>query len=382
MKNQSRLSAMMGTWTVNADVRLDIGDYGMETFVVLNFMCDPLKSVNSCEGCSEINNEICLRDDVGSTRCGSMVTDISDWSDGLLYVYFGVRFRAGYPFNTDESFSTGGWVGPYSMIMAQNETATKYDSTLLDSYVLRYVQTPAIPYLRMDPDNNLMNWNDFDSYFGAGAVEYTTHLQNQLNGPNATDPFEKYAGNCDNGSVQPYLPILHFDFLKDKKNGFEKLNVRLDYKVLVFPDSEDTIYSLMPKLQNEGFPFSGPYCYDDDPNRGWTVDVSYDSMEPSLASLVHSCVEGLPCTPPGSDACFTCIEIDTKAPGKATTVHVGSLGLYVFWIACCILAIIYLVVQNLRLSANIKKDLRTKIDSSECSTSLLDNDLNEKIIKI
>lgn len=351
MKNTSRLSTVMGTWTVNANVRLDVGDYEMDTYVVLDIVCDPMKAVNSCEGCDEINNDVCLRENMRNTTCGSMATNISDWSDVLVNLYFGVGFKAGYPFNKDVSFSTGGWVGPYNTILAQNKTNLE-DRGVVDSYVTRYVQTPATPYLRMNPDNDMMGWEDFDSYFGADSVRYTTTIQSELNKPNSTDPYEQYR-TCDNGNVRPYLPIIYFDFFEDPETGLEKLDIQLDYKILVFPPSSTAVYGMLPRLEQKGFPLSGPYCYDDDPNRGWTVDISYDSTKPNIATLTHSCVEGLPCKPPALKACSTCVTVETEAPGKATTVHVGSLVAYFVSIGFMAIAIVFLSFRIFKMRKNI-----------------------------
>merc|ERR1712232_121436 len=76
-------------------------------------------------------------------------------------------------------------------------------------------------------------------------------------------------------------------------------------KLLTYPNTNSALYYLMPSLKDNGFPFSGPYCYDGDPNRGWTLDLVFDSVEGTTlgTELDHVCIGDYECMPPHLKAC-------------------------------------------------------------------------------
>ena len=215
-----------------------------------------------------------------------------------VFVNFGARVDAGFPFFVHKYHDTGDWIGPLSVVMAQNETAVLDIDNVVDQYSIRYVQTPTTPYLRMDPNCTLFSPDDFQKYMGMTAVKETIKVQS--NATHGKDPYEQYLGTCQNGDVRPILPLMEFTFVESPDQPEkESVQVQLDYKVLSFPHKSDIMYKLFPRLQKRlnqpgsGFHVSGPYCYGEDPKRGYTFDFTYDSRhETNLLDLVHGCVEG------------------------------------------------------------------------------------------
>lgn len=175
---------------------------------------------------------------------------------------FGARVDAGFPFGVHKKHDTGNWIGPLSLIMAQNETLT--EPNVVDHYAVRYVETPSTPYLRMDPNCTLFSPDDFPKYMGLTAVRETEHVQAKIT--HGIDPYKPYLETCDNGDVKPILPLFGYSFVEGD-DGEEHIEVTLDYKVLTFPHKTDIMYKVYPSLQKrfnkrEGeFHISGPYCY-------------------------------------------------------------------------------------------------------------------------
>lgn len=180
------------------------------------------------------------------------------------FIYFGAKVDAGIPFNVHKEHNTGGWVGPFSMILAQNSTLGG-NTTVVDRYVARYVQSPTTPFLHMHPNNTLLSANDFEHYLGPSAVNQTVKAQPNVTGDK--DPYEQYLKTCDNGDVKPILPLYEFSFVQDKDTGVESIQVKLDYKLLSIPHKKDIMYKVFPWMQSRvnrrhrGFHISGPYCY-------------------------------------------------------------------------------------------------------------------------
>ena len=141
----------------------------------------------------------------------------------------------------------------------------------------------------------LLGEDDFNKVAGPIAVDSTTKGQyDATRDPSDTDfdPYHKYLGNCDNGDVQPLLPLFEFDFERknsekgepsdgdtnyndddsnsdneDNDDTKESVRVKVNYKFLTMPNKSDYMYNLYPMVQrrfnaaNFGFHISGPYCY-------------------------------------------------------------------------------------------------------------------------
>lgn len=88
---------------------------------------------------------------------------------------------------------------------------------------------------------------------------------------------------------------MEFSFLTNSFLPF----IQKDYKILTFPHQNAPMYRLFPTLQerlnkrNGEFTISGPYCYGEDPKRGWSFDFNFNSSNDNeVMTLVHGCVEG------------------------------------------------------------------------------------------
>lgn len=89
VKNDTRISSLMGTWTAQTEIKSSVGDYKAVAYFVVHFMPDPMRG-HGCElkGCREIDNEICARSinrkDENET-CVSMEDTVMEWSDGECF---------------------------------------------------------------------------------------------------------------------------------------------------------------------------------------------------------------------------------------------------------------------------------------------------------
>jgi len=219
---------------------------------------------------------------------------------------------------------TGDWIGPYPVVLAQNTNKT-YDNNnndedkniLTDSYTVKYVHAPSTPYLKMADNCTLFRSKDFHDYFGPGAVNHTVYTQSTYAG-NASDldkdNFAPYYQTCENGNVRSILPRIEIDFLapppsNDNETSPELINLHINYKILSFPSKDKIMYRVFPQLiKKKKYQISGPYCYNDDPNCGYTIDLNYSSLDEddSYFKLHQACVEDLPCLPPAISSCFDC----------------------------------------------------------------------------
>jgi hypothetical protein len=261
----------------------------------------------------------------GGKVCLDLAGKVVDWSDVSAFIYFGARVDAGFPFNKHREEDTGSWVGPLNVIMAKGTIPSPKagdKQVIVDRYLSRYVNSPLTPHLKMPENCTLLSKDDFNKVAGPIAVNSTTKGQYD---PNRTDensdPYQKYLNTCDNGDVQPLLPLIQFDFEKDLESQQESIQVKLDYKFLSMPSKSDYMYSLFPMVQRRfnkadlGFHISGPYCYGNDPKRGYTFDMNFDTRDPkAMLTLTHGCIDGLPCTPPAASL--------WQAQAGASKIHV------------------------------------------------------------
>jgi len=380
-KNATRISSILGTWTGQTHLKTSVGAYELEAYFVIHIVPDPMRGYGcSLDGCSEIDNKVCAHgkeddtDDDGDGRggvynkvCKDMVGQVSDWSDVVAFMAFGAKIDVGFPFNKHNSEDMGGWVGPISIIMAQNQTLANQTNTnintnnntniLLDQYASRYIETPTTPFLKMPQACTLLEYDDFEKAMGPTAVRNTVAAQYDLSDADPTaDPFQKYLQTCDNGDVKPLLPRLQFDFVRDRVTGEERVEVEIKYKLLTIPHKKDYMYSLYPMVQRRfnnadlGFHISGPYCYGDDPKRGYTFDMDFDTKDPkSMIQLDHGCIDGLPCVPPVSElsSCDSKIDVLPSIPGA--TISIGHTLYFMMALGLLFLFLLLSMVWNCRL---------------------------------
>lgn len=314
-------------------------------------MGDPLRE-NSCElpDCAELNNSFCrYENDSGSGPpiCENMATNISNWSDVVAFIYFGIEFRLGIPFRVTENRTTGGWVGPLNIILAKNFTTEEEEvnSHVIDRYETRYIQTPMSPFIMMSPNMTLLAPEDFQNYFGPKAISSTAQVQAET----IDDFYAPFFETCDNGNVHPILPLYQFEFVRDPQTGNETIDVRLDYKILTIPDENTHAWKWMPTLSKRGLPVKGPYCYADK-LRGWVIDLPYDSKIGSeYINLEHGCVKGLPCLPLAGQLLKPEVKVEVHETPGPTTVDFRSVAYLLSLVICFAVAFFASLVVNYRL---------------------------------
>jgi hypothetical protein len=289
-----------------------------------------------------------------------------------VFFNFGFIVDASFPFNVHLDDHTGGWIGPFSVLMAQNlSVASDTNNSLIDQYVSRYVNTLATPYLQRNPNCTLFRQVDFDSYAGPEAVNNTIYKQTVVK--QAEDPYKATKGTCENGNLQPMLPRFKIGFTTTNTSSTntnsttrEHMQIEIDYKILTVPTKKDKEYSLMPSLQkrfnreDRAFHISGPYCYGNDPKRAYTIDFSFNSAQQHPTSggmvLTKGCVQGLPCLPPAAaigDTHNIIVYNQTRTGGSAV-VDVATA----FLSFACYFLLLGLAVSltcNCQLSAKLKR---------------------------
>ena len=261
-----------------------------------------------------------------------------------------------------------------NIVMAQDDTVlidasgTKNNDMIVDRYVSRYVQTPSTDFIQMPKNCTLLREEDFRKIAGDEAVRQTAQAQYDPDSNNNSDadPYQKYLNTCENGDVKPLLPLFQFDFVKeDQESDQESIEVKLDYKLMTMPRKKDYMYEIYPKIQNRvnradlGFHISGPYCYGDDPKRGYSFDMNFDSRSPKqMLKLEHACVEGLPCTPPAAILYRLSGQssIDVKPiPDDVTTVDVAPSIFFAIIVAILSSAVYYLFRSNQKLLLRLEE---------------------------
>lgn len=270
-----------------------------------------------------------------------------------------------------------------NIIMAQDPDVEdlKEDgkSLLVDRYVSRYVATPITSLIHMPENCTLVDANDFDLIVGKDAVMNTVHGQyDPMSNDDDTDPYEKYKQTCVNGDVKPMLPLFHFEFMQNPETGEETINVNLKYKLMTIPNKKDYMYDIYPQIQqkfnhlNTGFQISGPYCYGNDPNRGYSFDMNFDSKDPKdMMKVIHGCVEGLPCLPKAAGLytdSMNSIPI-APVPDNATTISLTPIFTFVTTILAYVVVVI-LLRQNRALKVKVQSFDESTVDINHEPTTM------------
>lgn len=336
MKNTTRIgSSLLGTWS--AEVQLsDHHHDSLSAYFLVHFMADPRKSHGcSLADCSEVDNQVCMMEadpeGIIHDRCQEIAkqTDVS-WSDLNAFFYFGVKVDSESKPKAKFELSTGEWIGPFNILMAQDEVVPfgVNNSTMVDRYVGRYVQSqstmPVFLQNRMPLSSTLYHKpNDYAAFLGHSALSFMTKSQTNYSiSANDTtiqnDPYAPYYQNCTLGDVQPILPLIELEYFDDSSNNTSnKTNVddlemalRLQYKIMAVPSPDERAYRVLPQLQNKfqgqgAFNIiGGPYCYQQDDQRGWSLDLTLDSQHNGTGvEFVRGCLPGLsdiPCVPPAA----------------------------------------------------------------------------------
>ena len=132
-----------------------------------------------------------------------------------------------------------------------------------------------------------------------------------------SDVYAPYYKTCTNGDARPILPLIEF-YLDDD----EKLRIKFRYHLFVYPDGDTLQSKFSDWAADPTKPVSGPYCWNGDPNKGYTFDFNFDSGNPSdLVNFNAGCVDGIPddaCVPPNLMGCEGGAEADIHSTQSAT----------------------------------------------------------------
>jgi hypothetical protein len=261
-KNETRLSSLMGTWTVSTNLK--IASYDVQAAFVAYMTPNPMRHYGcSLDNCIEANNQICQR----NQECHDMSNVVSEWSDVSLFFYQELKSEGKFPYPSHGSIQTGIWVGPYDVILAQKPENP-------NQYTLRYVQTAATPWLSRRSNNDTLFSADpvYEAAFGPSAVQST--IPRQATFHHGDNPYEEYKHTCEKGAIPPLLPQLTF--------LFEKINIHVeaDIHTLLVPDPKNpALNRVMPFFAHEvntmkdklGASLEGPYCFENNPRAGYVT---------------------------------------------------------------------------------------------------------------
>jgi len=314
----------MGTWTASATFESDTSSKDGMSMHISTFITGDTAGVYKLGcGCDSMeNNEVCgtikayeNQEFSGYYHCEAIEKTYEPnehgyrvkGGDALVYFNFGTRFKIA-EFGVDEYVTTNGWVGPFSILLPDDDSG---DGRGGNRTALRYLSTPLTDLLAMPWGYNVTDSkSDFPRLFGPYAVNATTQIQAK----DVEDPFIKQYDTCDNGDAAPVLPLIGFTY--DEQ---DKLNVKFKYQAFTYSGTDTIVYKLkiMEKLKKKGFPIKGPYCFNGE-KVAYTVDFDFDSLSPAKnVNFDSGCVEGYPCQPDLMDA-FQIGSSDIHAQQKAT----------------------------------------------------------------
>jgi len=379
------LNSLFGTYTFVSESKADLGFYNVMAFLVVHLMPDPLRFLGCTKkNCSEVDNQVCQK----QNECANVETQVVEWSDVSAFYSFGYQINTGFPWRTHIIQNTSTFLGPYNVVMAQKDASEKNkDNPQSLIFLSRVVHTAATEYVNHPPVGcSIVSAEHFDLYAGVAAVQNSIHQQVQTTSKDLTatkktttnaDPYAKYLGNCDNGSLQPVLP----KFSIGQKKG-EPIEFSLSYPLLSIPESnKDPLYKVWPSLKKrlKDSAINGPYCFDNE-LKAYTMDVSFRSGNNDTQTswkFTKGCLAGLPCwsssdgatnsTIPGSNSSSSSIPDDFN---KALLTY----GCYFL-----LLAFLLSMLCNCLLSQKLKRTRRHQDEEQPLSSDR--NDLEEPLLQ-
>ena len=211
----------------------------------------------------------------------------------------------------------------------------------------RYVATVATDYLSAPVNISIIKPTEFDAYVGSTAVHATIQHQTQ----SSDDPYAPYAGTCKNGDIPPMLP--RFQILNVTKGKQSKVMIQFDYHMWSFPDpkaKDSSLYKLWPAIQKHEPSFiKGPYCYGDDPKRGYAIHIDTFDVN-NTWTVVQGCLPGLPCWPTGNK------NNSTNPPHHDGSTDVNlNKALLTYGCYFLLLALVVSLTCNCQLSNKLKR---------------------------
>ena len=241
MTDYARMETMLGTWTV-AETIVTPAKEEVKVFAVAHVMKSPTRGY-ACEldGCSILDGNVCMAECECCKSCVSMSNTTVHASDLSVFFNLGIASSA---VNATE-LSTNGWIGPYSAVVTPiAENSTKFQ--------LRYVHTSDTEYLHGHANATLYSGGaDFANVLGKHALQKSIDTQTNYSAYSV----DSLIGTCDNGNIQPLLPVLQFDFSKKSaRSKFERMTPFLSYGMLLSQNQSKMLGI------DEGA-LTGPFCY-------------------------------------------------------------------------------------------------------------------------
>ena len=329
----------------------------MNSHLTVHIVCDPMQ-VYACDNDCDVfdNNEICVvtPEKWNTHREDCFVANETsrkvNGGDALLYFHLSLGVKAKVPllFDVDEEVTTGGWVGPYTVLLPDggpdsDETRLRYAMTALSDFF----RAPDGYTLTEDPD-------DFPRVVGLTALNKT--IQTQGYGPAfMEDPFKDYYENCDNGDANPLLPLLEFHKGVDE-DGNKTMDVSFHWHLFSYPDTDLIMHKVWPYLMDNGFPVTGPYCFNNK-EIAYALDFDFDTRNASsiysnvVMNFVAGCLPGLPCEPEIFEKCETC---NLASTATGVTGDNSQLNTIIILGACLVLSTI-VVLSMLIISCCLRR---------------------------
>jgi hypothetical protein len=97
VKNTTRISSLLGTWTGQTRMKALVGPYSMEAYFIVHLMPDPLRGYGCQQDkCTELENHVCVEHDdrnTFSTRCVDLQDGEIAWSDGACCAVYSMLLQ-------------------------------------------------------------------------------------------------------------------------------------------------------------------------------------------------------------------------------------------------------------------------------------------------
>jgi hypothetical protein len=338
-KNWTKWGKLFGSWSAEAEFYSDTDKDTpvLQMYVVSHITCDQNHPYARECGCDTLNsNQVCnyrttyanhhfpgtnfcldIEDSMRPNQFGFRVQG----GDAVMYFTFGVSLK--FPlFNVDKFVTTNNWMGPYTLLLPDNNLQQGGDNvtnTGGNLTAIRYVSTAVSDMISQPYGYNVtVDPPDFTRLFGQQAINATLQTQHKLQAllDANTDPYA-YALACDNGDVKPLLPLL--DFYHDANDEFQ---VKFKYQTFIYPDNEWE-RKLFNTWIKDGYPIKGPYCWNGE-LQGYFLDFNFDTAKPNKnLNFKSGCFNNTPCVPEFMNDCGAAGSADISIPAESGTIELA-----------------------------------------------------------
>ena len=199
--------------------------------------------------------------------------------------------------------------------------------------------------------------DDFDRVMGLKAQNKTIHVQGRGDAFMA-DPFNEYYNTCDNGDANPLLPLLTFRKGTDAY-GNKTMDVGLNWHLFSFPGPDDLMAKVFPRLKSNGFPVTGPYCFNDQVI-AWAMDFNFNSTNTdseyknAVVNFVAGCLPGIPCEPDFLSKCDNCDLATTASAMSGNNDQLSKIIVLGVSLIGCIIGAICMLLLACCFRARVK----------------------------